>query len=94
MLYDGKVKILKRHVKIFTEVIRSTEIITSFDEKTHYYLVKNNAFYTIGSKAAVIKILSDKKQELRRFSRENKFDFSKDEKMFVKLATHYDSLNP
>jgi hypothetical protein len=92
ILYDGKVKILKRHVKDYVEMLKWTELYVDYEEKTHYYVVKNSAFYAIGSKSGLINILSDKKRELRRFSRENKFSFSKDEKIFVKLAAHYDTL--
>lgn len=94
VLYEGKVIILKRHIKIYTEILKMTEIYREFDEKTHYYVVKNNAFYPIGSRGALIKILSDKKRELRRFSRENDLGFRKDDTVFKKLAAYYDTLIP
>lgn len=94
VLYDGKIKILKRHVKIYSQLLRGMELITEYDEKRHYYVVKNNAFYPIGSRASLTKILGDKKRELRRFSRENRLTFAKDEKIFIKLAAYYDTLTP
>jgi hypothetical protein len=92
VLYDGKIKILKRHVKVYTEMLRSLDIIKEYQEKRHYYVVKNNAFYSIGSRASLTKILGDKKRELRRYSRENRLKFGKDENIFIKLAKYYDTL--
>jgi hypothetical protein len=94
VLYDGKIKILKRHVKVYSEIIQMSEILREFEEKTHYYVVKNNAFYSIGSRGALMNILGEKKRELRRFSRENNFGFRKDDAVFVKLAAYYDTLIP
>jgi hypothetical protein len=71
-----------------------SEIQREFEEKTHYYVVKNNAFYSIGSRGALMNILGEKKRELRRFSRENNFGFRKDDAVFVKLAAYYDTLIP
>jgi hypothetical protein len=88
VLYDGKTKILKRHTKTFVQNIKSTEIINSFDEKTRYFVVKDNAFYPIRSRSGLTRILSDKKQELRRIGRSAR---SNDE-VFVQLAVHYDTL--
>lgn len=94
VLYDGKIKILKRHVKIYSQMLRGSELFTEYDEKRHYYVVKNNAFYSIGSRGGLTKILSDKKRELRRYSRENHLTFAKDENIFIRLAAYYDTLTP
>lgn len=94
VLYDGKVKILKRRVKTYTEIINMNEIMREFEEKTHYYVVKNNAFYSIGSRGALMNILSEKKRELRKFSRDNRLGVRKDDTVFIKLAAYYDTLIP
>jgi hypothetical protein len=88
VLYDGQTKILKRHTKLFLQIIKSSEIVNSFTEKTRYFVVKGGAFYPIRSRSGLIRILSDKKQELRRIGRNTQDN----DKMFVQLATHYDTI--
>ncbi len=93
VLHDGKIKILKRWVKTRTEIIRASELVIEFEERTHYYVVKDKAFYSFRSTSALLKLLSDKKTELRRFRREKKLA-SKSDNSLIQLAAHYDTLIP
>jgi hypothetical protein len=92
VLHDGKTKILARYSKTFMELVKPGEITRLFDEKTRYFVVKNNTFYAISSKAGLLRILSDKKKELKRMSRENKVVNSGKGATFTRLAGFYDSL--
>ena len=77
VLYDGKTKIFKRHVKHYVEMVKSTELVKEFEEKSYYYVVKNGAFYSVGTRNGLIKVLGDKKKELKRFGRENHLTFER-----------------
>lgn len=94
VLYDGQTKILKRHVKVFTQMIRDRAVVNDYEEKRYFYVVKNNAFYQVSSRGSLIKILSDRKRELRRYSRENRLPGGKNDDTLIKLAAYYDTLNP
>jgi hypothetical protein len=88
ILYDGKTKIVKRYIKNFTQTIKSSEIINEFPEKSRYFVIKDGAFYSIRSRRGLIKILSDKKQELRGVGKKA----SSTDEAFIKIATHYDTV--
>ena len=95
ILYDGKVKIIAKRTKKFVQVVQLHEYENSFEEKEHYYIVRDQNFFTVRSKKNALDILGDQKQALRQFIRTNKLSFKKQrEQVLIKMAAYYDTLIP
>lgn len=95
VLYDGKIKIVAKRIKKFTQIVHLHEFENSFDPKEYYYIVRDNTFFPVRSKKSVLEVLGDQKQSLKQFIRSNKLSVRKQrEQSLVRLAAHYDTLIP
>lgn len=93
VLYAGPTRLVARRQKQEHEQIVSTEIQRSYEERNRYFLFKNGVFFKVKSKRSVRKLLTDKKQEVKRFFKQHKALFYPDrEKMLKMTAEYYDSL--
>jgi hypothetical protein len=94
-LYAGNLTVLKKeqkkikeNVSIFTGV---TGIVT---ENNFYYLKKAGKFYNVKNKNSLLKVLQDKKKEIKQFISKNKLKFKKDpDNVLIQIARYYDTLN-
>jgi hypothetical protein len=94
MLYDGRLKVYSRITKTLQERISVSKIEAEFDQKTRYFMYKNEVFYEVSSKASVLQVLGDKKHELKRFVKSNHIRFKKNKKnAIVAMANYYEELN-
>ena len=92
-LYDGETKVYARHLKIYRETLNAKEVIPKYDANTRYYVFKDGVYNLVKSKSSVLKVLADKKPELKSFIRKNSVHFkSNRSESIVRIATHYDSL--
>jgi hypothetical protein len=93
-LYTGKIEVLaKRSKTIQTSINIATTPETYFYEKNNYYLKKGNAYYKIGSKSSILKILKDKKSELQKYLKQNSINYKDNpEDAMAKIASYYDRL--
>jgi hypothetical protein len=95
ILYDGKVKIIAKHTKKFTQTVDMHEYENNFEEKTHYYIVRDQNFFIVRSKKNALDILGDHKQEMKQFLRAGKLSFKRQrEQALVKMAAYHDTLTP
>ena len=93
VLYPGTTKVVVRRQKFLREKIESQTIHRSFDKRTRYFVFKNGAFSPVKSKASVLKLMGDQKQQLKKFIRQQKLSFSGDRELALKnLAEYYDTL--
>lgn len=93
VLHQGPTKVLARSQEVPREQIVSGEVERSFDRRTRYFMMRDGRFFPVRSKASVLKILADRKNDLRKFLRQTKLSFSDDREGALKsLAEHYDSL--
>lgn len=93
VLYPGPTRVVARRQKQKHEAIVSTEIQRSYQERNRYFLFKNGVFFQVKSKRSVRKLMTDKKQEIKRFHRQHKVPFSLDRERMLKMtAEYYDSL--
>lgn len=95
ILHDGKIKIVAKHLKKFIQVIHLHENEQSFEEKEHFYIVRDGNFFPVRSKKSALNILGDHRQELKQFLRASKLSFKNQrEETLVKMAAYYDTLIP
>jgi hypothetical protein len=93
-LYDGRVQVLVKRVKLVHEQISSGQVDRDFYERNRYFLRKNGQFYSVNGKGSVLSVFDDRKRELQKFLREQKIRYKRDpESAMVQLARHYDALN-
>jgi hypothetical protein len=92
-LYDGTMKVYAKHSKVYRETLNSKEVIPSYDANTRYYLFKDGVFNLVKTKGSVLKLLADKKPELKNFIRKNNLHFKTNRNdAIVRIVAHYDSL--
>ena len=93
ILYAGETKVVAHRQKLLRNEIESRTIETTYDEKYRYFLFRNGVFFPVKSKGSMLKLMSDKKQELKRFIRLNKASFLLDRELMLKrVAEYYDSI--
>lgn len=93
ILYPGETKVIAWYQKFVRDLIESHDIVRTFEARTRYFIFKNGVFFPVKSKASVLKILSDKKKDLKKFLKANRIQFSDNrESAMKKLAGFYDTL--
>ena len=94
-LYAGNIAVLKKEQKKIRENVSIVTGITgSVTENDFYYLKKNEKFYTVKNKNALLEVLHDKKKDIKQFIRKNKLKFRKDpDNVLIQVASYYDTLN-
>lgn len=93
VLYAGTIKLVARRQKFLREKIVSTTVERSFEEKYRYFLYKNGVYFPVKNKGSIMKLMSDKKQEMKRFFKQQALPFAQNrETLLTRLAKHYDSL--
>lgn len=95
LLYDGKVQALKKEVKVIREELRSNSegILRFIDISTYHYIKKNNEYFPVNSKGAIMDIFKDRKKEIQQYIKTNKLNFKKDrDNMLIKVSALYDQL--
>ncbi|QHT65540.1 hypothetical protein GXP67_02090 [Rhodocytophaga rosea] len=93
-LYEGNVKILARRTKIMEEEIAQRRLKQWFTQKNRYYVYKDKAYFQVKNKKGLIKVLDDRKKEVRKFIQENGINFKTDiEQAFIHVGRFYDTLS-
>lgn len=95
VLYSGTHNTLYvKHIKNIGEDLSSGKLRNFIIESRAYYLKKNELIYHIKNKKDVLKILSEKKTEIKQFIRKNDLKLKKNMDMpMTKIIAYYDSLS-
>jgi hypothetical protein len=91
-LYNGGISAFARYEKrlVFPS---NLEDQPRYDDYHYYYVEKDGTYYEVGSKGALLDLLGDKRDQLKKFIRGNRINFSRDwEAALVKTAAYYDDL--
>ncbi|MFI5136477.1 MAG: hypothetical protein ACHQIM_01535 [Sphingobacteriales bacterium] len=93
-LYAGKCEILiKREKNIQSSVGAGTAPEDYFRGNTKWFLRKNNIYYSFGGQGSLLKLLVDRKKELKQYIRSNQIKFQdKPEEAMVQIVSFYDHL--
>lgn len=93
VLHPGNTKLIARRQKLLREEIEASLIERYFDVRNRYYLYRNGVYLPVKNKSTIIRILSDRKTELKRFIKQNHLRFSVDRELLLKsTAEYYDTL--
>jgi hypothetical protein len=91
-LYEGASAVYRKDQKIVTEKLES-KVIRMVRGEHSYYIRRGNEYHSANSKAAVLRIFSDKKTEIRQYLRKNKIDVSEGgDAALISIASYYDQL--
>ena len=95
VIFDGKVKLLKRKKKSFTEVLNYNEAspVKKINTQMFYYVMGvTGTFQEIKlNKKSIIDSMKDKQKEINEFLNQSKVDFKSDKDLFI-LFNYYNSL--
>ncbi len=93
ILYDGESRVVALRQKFRRDEVSTLEIVVTYDEKNRYFLQRNGVFFPVRSKASVLKLMGDKKQQLRKLLKEHHISFKDDRDLALKsVAKFYDEL--
>ncbi|HTL08385.1 MAG TPA: hypothetical protein VL307_09025 [Chitinophagaceae bacterium] len=93
VLYNGKVKLLKREEKTIREDVTTGALLRFIETQTYYYIEKDGVYQAIKSKNSINTVFADKRKELRQFAKKNKLNYRKDrDTMLTRLTAYYDQL--
>ncbi len=94
LLYDGeKLQLYSRRIKMIVKDDAVNSVAETFTQKDKFYLKKDGQYFQVKKKKSVLKVLHDRKKELKAFARSNQLFFSSDqERSIMALAEYYDNL--
>lgn len=93
ILYGGDTKVIVKRQKIIHDEIENTVVVRTFDEKNRYFVFKEGAFHPVKTRASVLKLLENQKQQLKKFLRQNRVRFKDNrESALTRVAEYYDGL--
>lgn len=96
LLYNGDSQVLVKRKKIVKDYIEQTERKVLYSQENFFYIHKDGKYYPVKKKRSVLRVLKDRKKEVRRFLKKNQIQFWKDpESAIVKMTEFYDqATNP
>lgn len=93
ILYGGETKVVAHREKLMRKEIQTGAIEISYEEKYRYFIFRNGVFFPVRSKSSALKVMSDRRPELRRFLKQYRASFLNNRELMLKrLAEYYDSL--
>ncbi len=93
---NNQIQLLVKRKKVFQEDFHGTSgdkmsFTVLINDK--YYLKKDNLYYKVGSSGSFLNVLSDKKNELKKYLKDNNIKYKSDpEQAMILLAKYYNSL--
>ena len=83
-LYSGRCKVMEKRNAVLQEKPLLNEIERHFLFSTHYYLFKDDAYYSIKNKRGLLKALSPYKKELKQYISSNRLNYRKNPELLLK----------
>ncbi len=92
VLYDGPSKLLARRVKFRRDNIEAHQVVVSYELRERYFILRNGVYFPVRKKSSLLRVLSDKKQQLKHFLKQQGLRFSSErERALIAAAEFYDS---
>ena len=88
-LYSGKISLFAKRKKLIREDRNGTEINNVVDEKNFFYILKQNVYYPIKNQRALLNLLKDKSDQIRKLLRTNGIKFRKDPERAILLGVEF-----
>jgi hypothetical protein len=92
-LYEGKLKLLAKRIKDIEEEFLDNYVKKRFVQEDRFYLKKDENYVQLKGKNAIMRVLKDRKRDVRRYIQENNFDFKNNPAYaFTSISRFYDNL--
>lgn len=94
LLYDGeKAKVLAKRRKEVSRTQNFNDLVRGYFVNDKFYIKKDQNYYEVKGKKSLLELLSDKKNEIKAFLKENRAMFKKDhERQLVESVEYYNSM--
>ena len=94
LLYNGHVQLLARRTKTMQLILKENPVVTAMYSKDFFYIHKLGLYYFITDKKDVLRLLSDKKAEIKKMIRRQhlKFGRANIENTLTNVVAYYDQL--
>ncbi|MBX2925636.1 MAG: hypothetical protein KF746_25790 [Chitinophagaceae bacterium] len=94
VVYDGKIKLYIKRVKLIHESIPNMQVERRVYSKDRYFIYKDDVFHEVNSQSSVLKVLPGHSSELKQVVRSGKIKFRKKREQAINLMVQkYDALN-
>ena len=84
LLYEGKTSVVADRQKSFKKKEVDAQLVYEVWEQAHYFIIKDGDYIPVKSKSQVLKVLTDRKSDLKKFIIENKIRFQADKEVALK----------
>jgi len=93
VLYEGGIVLYQKKIKTMQEKISTNQLEWYILETTDYYLKKENKWYTVNRKGAILSALKDKKKELQQLIKQQHLDIRNNKEEALKqIVAYYNSI--
>lgn len=94
LLVDNKTQVLAKRTKKVFEDPTPRGMEGEFVKDDKFFIRRNNRYYPVSKKRTVLKVFTDYKKELQRYSRSQHLNFKKEnrEASLIKLVQYYETL--
>ena len=92
-LYDGKFSVFAQRQKVLKQSTNAADSEARYLEYSYYFVLLNNTFYRADDKRDFLAVMAGKKDEIRKYIKDNKINFNKKrEASMVQVAEYYSQL--
>jgi hypothetical protein len=93
-LYDGKLSVFARYLKVAKQSTTVGENFINYVDYNSYYVLLNNTFYKADNKNDFLSVMADKKEEVKKYMKENKIKINDKEReaSMVRVAAFYSQI--
>ena len=93
-IYNGNIKLYVKRKKVIQESIPDMQVERRVYQNDKYFLYTDSVYHDIHSESSILKLMKDKRSELKQTLRKHKVKFRKNREYAMKLmAEQYDALN-
>ena len=66
LLYNGRVKLFARRIKLIEDVIKDNTVVRVFTEKDRFYVYKKSLYYLVSNKKEAYRLFADKQHQVKK----------------------------
>ncbi|MBL7876795.1 MAG: hypothetical protein JNL53_14100 [Cyclobacteriaceae bacterium] len=93
-IYTGDLKIYSKRYKLTQDNLTTKTKTIEFLPKEKLYILKKDTYYQVSSKSSVLKVLVERKSELKKLLDEENISFKRNKEFALqRMGSYYDQLN-
>ncbi len=95
LLYDGNIRVLARYTKFTTKNNSPSEYqLEAFDEKDHFFIVKDSTIFQVKKRHSLLSVFSDKEGEINTYIKKHRLKFRDQPGLEIaEVAAYYDKIH-